>query len=200
MRKCAVALAALALLFSTACSPRDFLTRRLAVDLIAGSDTFKAQQLFWLRTGIVSNKDYTSPEYLVLQHHGWLTGANAPCIANVAPPPCWDVTLTPLGVDALRDWVPANSAATQYFSVPVARRELLAITGIAKNGNVANVDFLWKWAALNEIGDALYAGTGTYSSTVTFVHYDDGWRVMEGGPSKSNQRLDEALKNAEAVQ
>ncbi|HUJ95326.1 MAG TPA: hypothetical protein VLW84_08700 [Terriglobales bacterium] len=198
MRKYAAALAVSLLLSSTACSPRDFLTRRLAIDLIAGADTFKAQQLFWIRTGIVSNKDYTSPEYLVLQHHGWMTGTNAPCIANVGPPPCWDMALTPLGVDALKDWVSPNGA--QYFSVPVARRELIAVTGIAKNGNLASVDFLWKWAALNEVGDALYAGTGTYSSTVTFVHYDDGWRVMESGPARSNQRLDEALKNAEPVQ
>src|SRR5713226_5468065 len=43
--------------FSAACSPRDFLTRRLAADMIAGSETFKTAQQFWLRTGIVSNKD-----------------------------------------------------------------------------------------------------------------------------------------------
>lgn len=198
MRKSAAFLVIFLLLNSVACSPRDFLTRRLAVDLIAGSDVFKAQQQFWLRTGIVSNKDYTSPEYLVLQHHGWLTAASASC-GNVTPPPCWDVTLSPLGVEALRDWVPANAASSTYFSVPVVRRELLAVTGIAKNGDVANVDFRWKWVALNEVGDALYAGTGEYNSTVTFIHYDDGWRVMEGGVPKANQRLDEALKNAEPV-
>ena len=198
MRQYAAVLVIFLLVVSVACSPRDFLTRRLAVDLIAGSDIFKAQQQFWLRTGVVSNKDYTSPEYLVLQHHGWLTASNAAC-GNVAPPPCWDVTLTPLGVDALRDWVPANAAASTYFSVPVVRRELLAVTGIAKSGDVANVDFRWKWVALNEVGDALYAGTGEYNSTVTFVHYDDGWRVMESGIPKASQRLDEALKNAEPV-
>src|SRR3989475_13228660 len=81
-----------------ACSPRDFLTRRLAIDLIAGSEAFKSPQQFWLRTGIVSNKDYLSPDYLVLQRHGWITGANVPCTPNLIPPPCWDVALTPLGV------------------------------------------------------------------------------------------------------
>ena len=57
-----------------ACSPRDFLTRRLAGDLIAGSENFQSTQQFWLRTGLVSNKDYLSPEYLVLQQRGWIKG------------------------------------------------------------------------------------------------------------------------------
>jgi hypothetical protein len=43
------------LCLTVACSPRDFLTRRLATDLIAGSETFKTTQLFWLRTGVISN-------------------------------------------------------------------------------------------------------------------------------------------------
>ncbi len=200
MRKSGVSLAVSVLVFALACSPRDFLTRRLAVDLIAGSDSFKVPQQFWLRTGLVSNKEYTSPEYLVLQRHGWLTAANAACAGNVTPPPCWDVTLTPLGVETLRDWVPASAAASQYFSVPVARRELLDVTGITKNGNVADVDFQWKWAPLNEVGAALYTESVEYSSTVGFIHYDDGWRVIEGSAPKANQGLDEALKNAEPVQ
>ena len=66
------------LCLTVACSPRDFLTRRLATDLIAGSETFKTTQLFWLRTGVISNKDYTSPEYLVLRRHGWITGTRPP--------------------------------------------------------------------------------------------------------------------------
>ena len=98
------------LCFTVACSPRDFLTRRLATDLIAGSETFKTTQLFWLRTGVISNKDYTSPEYLVLRRHGWITGyqrrlhsrpwsphragmsssrrlASMPCAIGFPPPP-----------------------------------------------------------------------------------------------------------------
>lgn len=197
MRNSAAALTISLLLSCAACSPRDFLTRRLAFDLIAGSDTFKAQQQFWMRTGVVSNKEYTSPEYLVLAHHGWINGSGTPCTGNTAPPPCWDVTLTPLGVDALRDWVPANAATSQYFGVPVARRELLAVSGITKNGNRADVDFRWKWVALNEVGEALYTGSGEYNSTVGFMHYDDGWRVIEGSNPRSNQLLDDALKNAE---
>ncbi len=194
-------LSALVLLcLMTACSPRDFLTRRLAADLIAGSDTFGATQKFWLRTGTTSNQDYYSPESMVLQQRGWITAANVACPPAVAPPPCWDVALTPLGVGVFRDLIPANAAPSQYFSVPVARRQLTGVTGLSKNGAVADVDFLWKWAPLNEVGQALYAGGVQYKSSVTFRLYDDGWRVVEDALPKSSQSLDEALKNARPAQ
>jgi hypothetical protein len=32
---------------------------------------------------------------------------------------------------------------------------------------------------------------------VGFRRYDDGWRVIEGSAPKSNQGLDDALKNSE---
>lgn len=199
MRNLWIAILAAVVLTTSACSPRDFLTRRLASDLIAGSDTFKSAQQFWLRTGIVSNKDYLSPEYLVLQRHGWIVSSSAPCPANLVPPPCWDVTLTPIGIETFRDLVPNNGAASQYFSVLVAKRELISVSGISKSGDTAEVDFQWKWVPLNEVGGALYTGEMKYTSSVTFRHYDDGWRVVEGAP-KSNQGLDDALKNAEPAQ
>lgn len=197
MRKLRIAFALGILFFAAACSPRDFLTRRLASDLIASSEMFKSTQQFGLRTGVISNKDYISPEYLVLQGHGWITGANSRCPADVAPPPCWEVSLTPIGVDTFHDLIPSGAADSQYFSVPVARRQLTGIDGISKSGNTADVDFLWKWVPLNEVGAALYAGGVQYKSTVGFRQYDDGWRVMEGSAPKSNQGLDDALKNSE---
>jgi hypothetical protein len=199
MRKLPASLVGALLCFVLGCSPRDFLTRRLAADLIAGSDTFKTTQLFWLRTGVVSNKDYMAPEYLVLQHRGWLIGTSVACPPNLTPPPCWDVILSPLGVETLRDSIPGNTVPSQYFSVPVARRQLLGVTGISKNGGTANVDFQWKWIALNEVGDALHTGSVPYNSTVGVRYYDDGWRLIEGSVTKTDQSLDEALKNAEAA-
>jgi len=182
-------------LAATACSPRDFLTRRLAADLIAGSESFKTTQQFFLRIGIVSNKDFLSPEYLVLQRHGWITGANVPCTANITPPPCWDVALTPVGVDTFHDLIPTESAARQYFPVNTAKRQLLSVTGISTNANVADVDFTWKWVPMNEVGAALSAGENL-KSTVGFKHYDDGWRVLEGSAAKSGQGLEDALHDA----
>jgi hypothetical protein len=193
---CAVAL----FCFATGCSPRDYLTRRLAADLIASSDTFRNTQQFWLRTGIISNKDYLSPEYMVLQRRGWITGVNVACPPTVAPPPCWDVALTPLGVETFRDLVPSNAAVAKYFPVTAARRELISVTGIMKNGRVADVDFHWKWVPANEVGAALYPGGIQFSSSVVFKHYDDGWRLIEGNAPKTNQSLDEALKDAQPAQ
>jgi len=180
----------------TACSPRDLLSRRLAADLIEGSDTFKAPQAFFLRTGVISNKDYLSPEYLVLQHHGWISGTSAACPPTLVPPPCWDLVLTPSGVETIRPLIAPADVGKASFSLPAARRELVAVTGVSKQGNVADVDFIWKWQPVNEVGAALYSGDLHYRSTAGFRNYDDGWRVVQAAP-RSGQTLDDALKNAE---
>jgi len=185
------------LLCAAACSPRDFLTRRLATDLIASSDSFKSTEQFGLHTGVMSNKDYISPEYLVLQRHGWITGAAKACPAGVAPPPCWQVALTPIGVDTFHDLISNGDANADYFNVPVAHRQLIGVTGISRSGGSANVEFLWKWVPLNEVGAALYAGGVQYRSTAGFRQYDDGWRVVEGSAPKNDQTLEDALKNSE---
>jgi hypothetical protein len=195
-RTSSFALFCFVLLLLAACSPRDILSRRLAADLIAASDSFKSTQQFTLQTGILSNKDYVSPEYLVLQHHGWISAITARCTTGLTPPPCWDVLLTPSGVDTVHAIVSSEDAAKPTFAIPVARRELVAITGISKQGNEAEVDFTWKWVPLNEIGAALYTVDVQYKSTVGFRDYDDGWRVVQTTPHPS-QMLDDALKNAE---
>jgi hypothetical protein len=186
-------------LLLASCSPRDFLTRRLAADLIASSDTFRAQRQFQLRTGVIANKDYLSSDYLVLQHRGWISATNALCPAALAPPPCWDVMLTPSGVDTFQSLIAPGDAEKQTFSIPAAHRELIAITGIAKQGNLADVEFTWRWIPLNEVGAVIYAGEVHYRSTATFRDYDDGWRLVENARQPA-QPLDEALKNAEPAQ
>lgn len=185
-------------LLLSACSPRDFLTRRLATDLILASTEFNVHQRFVLQTGVVSSKDYPSPEYLVLQHRGWISASAAPCPRDLTPPPCWEVLLTPSGVDAVRSTLPADQTNGSLLSVPVAKRELVAVTGVAKQGDSAEVVFTWKWEPLNEIGAALYSGDLQYKSTVAFRDYDDGWRMIEGNP-RSGQSIDDSLKNAEPI-
>ncbi len=187
-------------LLLASCSPRDFLTRRLAADLISTSDAFKAPQQFVLQTGVVSNKDYASPEYLVLQRHSWISASTAPCSPGLAPPPCWDVLLTPAGVDTVRALIPAEQATKPSLVIPVARRVLIGVTGINKQGSVADVDFTWRWISLNEVGAALYSGDLLYSSTVEFREYDDGWRIVVAhAVPRAAQTIDDALKNAEPV-
>src|SRR5262250_2308384 len=196
MRRLSLILAALCL--CAACSPRDFLTRRLAAALIAGSDTFTAPQQFWLRIGPVSNKDFSSPQYLVLQHHGWIVGAITACPPDVTPPPCWEVAFTPLGVDTFRDLIHGTETGKEYFSIPTARRELIAVTGISKSENTAEVEFTWRWTPMNEVGSALNTSGLQYKSTVAMRHYDDGWRLIEGA-MRPNQSLDDSLKNADPI-
>ena len=194
-----LALSLVATVALLACSPRDFLTRRLATDLISASDAFKTPQQFVLQTGVISNKDYVNPEYLVLQQHGWISATTARCASGMVPSPCWDVLLTPSGVETVRSLVSAEEATKASLQIPVARRELLAVTGITKQGNTADVEFTWKWVPLNEIGAALYSGDLHYTSTVEFRQYDDGWRLMQGTP-RAAQTLDDAFKNAEPAQ
>jgi len=185
----------------SSCSPRDFLTRRLATDLISASEAFRTPQQFALQTGIVSNRIYVSSEYLVLQQHGWISATTVRCSPGMEPSPCWDVLLTPSGVETVRALVHAEEADKTFFFIPVARRELVGVTGISKQGSQADVDFTWKWVPLNEVGAALYSADMRYSSTVGFRDYDDGWRIGIGqSVPHSNQTLDDALKNAEPAQ
>ncbi len=195
-----LALSGVLSLVLSSCSPRDFLTRRLAADLISASEAFKTPQHFTLQMGTVANKDYVSPESLVLQQHGWISANKAPCSPGLTPP-CWDVLLTPSGVDTVRTLIPAEEADKALLFIPVAKRELLGVTGIVKQGNLAEVDFTWKWVPLNEVGAALYTGDLHYHSTVGFREYDDGWRMVIGQSAPHpGPTLEDALKNAEPAQ
>ena len=186
------------LLVLTACSPRDFLTRRLATDLISASPDLKASQEFMLRTGIVTSNNYPSPEYLVLQNHGWISATTVACTRGLAPPPCWNILLTPSGAETVRAQIPADQTERSSISLPVARREFITVTGIAKGANSADVEFEWKWVPLNEIGEALYSRDLRYISSVGFRKYDDGWRLVESAPHPG-QTMQDALKNAEPI-
>lgn len=190
---------ALYITFLSSCTPRDLLSRRLAGDLIAASPTFRTQPRFQLRTGIVSNQDYLSSDYVVLQHRGWISAANAHCPAELTPPPCWEITLTPSGVDTFQSLVAPGDANKQSFTIPAARRELIAVTGIARQGDNADIGFTWQWIPLNEVGAVLYSSDVHYRSTVGFRNYDDGWRLVESTPHPT-QSIDDALKNAEPAQ
>jgi hypothetical protein len=180
------------------CSPRDFLTRRLAADLISAADAFKAPQTFYLRSGVVSNKDFSSPDFMVLQRRGWILGTEQKCPAGIEPPPCWDVVLTPLGVDTIRPLISSALPDNGPIGIQVARRELVAVSGISKTGNIADVEFTWHWVSINPVGAALYDSGVHYRSTVAFRSYDDGWRVVDQ-TVPSNRTLEEALRGAQPV-
>src|SRR5208282_3443363 len=190
MRMAKTLLLAIWLCLSLGCSPRDFLTRRLAADLISASGTFRAPQMFWLRTGIVSNKDFSSPDSMVLQRRGWIIGTEQKCPAGIDPPPCWEVVLTPHGVDTIRPLISSALPDNGPIGIQVAHRELVSISGISKAGNLADVEFTWRWVSINQVGAALYDSGVHYRSTVGFRGFDDGWRVVEQNVP-SNQTLDD---------
>jgi hypothetical protein len=194
MQKISILLVTLILLVS--CSPRDFLSRRLATDLIASSAEFNQQQQLVLKTGVVPNKDYVSPQFVVLQHHGWVTANSAKCPPGLEPAPCWDISLTPAGVDTIRLLVHEDEATKPAITIAAARREVIAVTGINKQGTSANVEFTWRWIPINEIGAAFYAEDQHYRSQVGFRQFDDGWRIVQN-VARSGQSIDDALKNAE---
>jgi predicted DNA binding protein len=106
------------------------------------------------------------------------------------------VLLTPLGVDTVRPLISTALPDNGPIGIQVARRELVNISGISKTGNSADVEFVWRWASINRVGEALYDSGVHYRSTVGFRDYDDGWRVVEQSVP-SNQPLDEALRNAQ---
>lgn len=178
------------------CSPRDYLTRRLATDLIAASDSFNTPQQFVLHTGVVSNKEYSAPEYLALLRHGWISANTAACPRDVTPSPCWDILLTASGVDTVHSASASDDGDPSTLTIPVAKRQLLGVTGISKQAGYAIVEFAWKWTPLNEIGAALFPGDVRYRSTVGFRQFDDGWRIMQS-VARPVQTMDDALKNAE---
>jgi len=186
------------LLFLLSCSPRDFLTRRLAADLITNAPPFRDPQLFWLRTGAVSNRDFNSPESLVLRHRGWIIGTQQACPPGVEPAPCWDVLLSPIGVDVFSPLISSAPSGSAAVSVRAARREIVAITGITKAGAYADVEFIWHWVALNPVGAALYDEGVHYRTVVAFRAYDDGWRVIDK-PVRHDQNLEDALHNSEPI-
>jgi hypothetical protein len=186
-------------LFLSACTPSDFLTRRLAADLIAASSTFRAALELHVHTGIVSNNDYSSPESTAFQHHGWITATHAVCPPEIAPPPCWALTLTPAGVETIQSLIPPNDATKNSFDILAARRELIAVTGISKQGNTAEVEFTWHWNPLNEVGASVYRSDLRYRSIAPFRRFDDGWRISRG-MSHPAQSFDDSLKSAEPAQ
>ena len=73
---------------------------------------------------------------------------------------------------------------------------MVSISRINKAANSAEVEFVWHWVSLNQVGAALYDSGVHFRSSVAFRKYDDGWRVVERNVSLT-QSLDEALRNAQ---
>jgi hypothetical protein len=99
-------------------------------------------------------------------------------------------------VDTVRPLIANAAPDNNTIAIQSARRELVGISGISKAGNFADVEFIWHWVALNQVGAALYDSGVHYRSTVGFRKFDDGWKIIEQ-TAPANQSLEDALRSAQ---
>ncbi len=167
------------------------MARGVAAEKISASFDFRASKLAVIHLGNLQKWDRspeTQNEYAALEKAGFITTRKGRS--------GWHVDVTPAGekafqaVDATRD----HEKDGDYFAIPLATREMVRVTGISINGNLAQVDFDWKWK-MNSLG-LLFAtadysvelreretgNTAIYSgdefNTAIFKKWDDGWRLQ----------------------
>ena len=192
-----------ALLLLASCSPRDYLTRRLAADLYLRLRPFQnaaavhSANRRHFQQGLHRPTRISGPATSRLE----ISATTVACPAGLTPSPCWDIMLTPSGRrngPSAGPRLKKPSARRSPFPSPKERRSS-ASPASASRATITNVEFTWKWNALNEIGAALYSSDLQYKSTVGFREYDDGWRiVIAQSIPRPAQTLDDALKGARA--
>lgn len=72
--------------------------------------------------------------------------------------------------DRLNRWI-------DKITIPVARPELVEVTGITKQGTEATVIFMWRQKPIGEVGEALGYGQEKQRQ-MHFRKFDDGWRLV----------------------
>jgi len=156
-----------------------------AADLIAGSEGFRDAQQFWLRTGIMSNKTIFPG----------LPGTRAPRldfrIKHRLPfrhqsAPCWDVALTPNGVNIFHDLI-LRMPELHNISVCSGAKRTAGSDRHKPKRSAGGSGFSLEVDPAECRGAALYNENVEYISTAGFRQYDDGWRLIEGSAAKSYQ-------------
>lgn len=95
-----------------------------------------------------------------------------------------NVNLTEKGKRESANWEKGNNLWGNYYKIPLAKREVVEVTGISepKSGeNFAQATFTWRLQPVGEIGKALDNGKESeqkFDGTATFQKFDDGWRVV----------------------
>jgi len=87
------------------------------------------------------------------------------------PVPGTTTKLTPKGVEAAKQWQPVDS---ETWQVPMARRAVVAVTGIQPQGEAAVAEFSWRWVSPQP---GVTAGIAALPAKAFFRRYDDGWRL-----------------------
>lgn len=194
-----LALLLLAAITGAACSD-GALTPEGAASVIRDLDPFKRQAHFRIQTGIPLQSAFRcltpaeverTPLTRFLVERGWVRFERRDAIGGVGMnASCPAMTLTPTGEAASAQWMRARSAsaAGTTWSVPVAHRELLGVTGLTNgpDGSV-QVEFDWKWTP-NETGAALRKFIDKANALFEQVRKsrascrrsDDGWTCQLG--------------------
>jgi hypothetical protein len=103
------------------------------------------------------------------------------------------VSLTPRGKDAAAEWSKTSERPSSFlgpqttepfiYLVPLARKELIGITGITSDPSekAAGIEFDWKWVPTKQCTLLPQAcpPADVHHGTASAQLYDDGWRIME---------------------
>lgn len=182
---------------SGACSDGT-LSRDRAASLITSVEGFSREARFTIQTGAPLQSAFKclsqaeverSPVNQFMVQRGWVRfGAREANVGFGTKATCPALELTPEGQAASAQWTGGRAASGQgtAWAVPIARRELVAVTGLTTGQNESTqVEFDWKWTS-NETGAALRKSVPKANAFFDQVRkgrascrrWDDGWRCQ----------------------
>lgn len=189
----------LAMLASGSCTERE-LTRGRASELIQALDGFTRVAYFTIPVAVPFRSTFncesqTSVERDPLHHFlvksGWVRYSTQRTIVGIRQTAeCPVFLLTPAGERASSGWTRARSPSAEetYWTVPIGRRTLTAVTGLtaAPDGSTL-VAYEWKWTP-NDMGRTLQEAVPKAqdffarkrSARASCRQWDDGWRCELG--------------------
>lgn len=178
---CALIILACISILTISCGS-DGLSRSKAAALISENQKFSEAIKGEMRFGQVYAKGMSDTEnyelYAVLKSLGYIEEGQDknPLMSNV--------NLTEKGKIEAANWEKGNNLWGDNYKIPLAKREVVEVTGISesKSGdNFAQATFTWHLQPIGEIGKALDTGKDSeqkFDGTATLQKFDDGWRVV----------------------
>lgn len=194
-----LALLVLAATTAYACSERT-LTPDRAASLIRDLDQFTREAHVTIQTGVPFQSLFRclsqaeverTPLSRFLVERGWVRlEARETTLGLGAKESCPAMALTAAGHAASAQWTRGRSLSAEgtTWAVPVARRELVGVTGLStRPDGSAQVEFDWKWTP-NETGAALRTSLDkahalfeqVRRSLASCRRSDDGWQCQLG--------------------
>jgi hypothetical protein len=184
---------------SAGCSDRT-LTRDRAASLITALEAFKRDAHFTIQTGVplqsafkcVSQAEVErAPLSRFVVDRGWIRyETREAALGFGTKASCPAIALTPAGEAASAQWTRGRTLLSEgtAWSVPIGRRELLAVTGIETAPDESSqVEYEWKWTP-NDTGTALRKVVPKANAffdqpkrgRASCRRFNDGWRCQLG--------------------